>query len=405
MQNSIYALALDEKNWLDFLFYKIEKQHLTKSEEQSIKKFIKEKEYLSLCDAWKQHSFPIHLPEKRVINKEGSTKKRIVYSFPEKENIFLKFISFQLFNYDSYISKNCYSFRRSLGVPNAVRKISRIPHVTRLYSLKTDICNYFNSIDVPTLLGQLSFLKEQDGMLFELFEKILSEDRVTEHGRIISEQHGAMAGVPVSPFFANIYLREIDRYFLQKEIPYFRYSDDILILSTTEKELKECGHILFQMIQDLNLSVNYDKVAVSHPGEPFDFLGFCFDNGKIDISGHTLCRMKSRIKRKADSLRRWQRKKGLDNEKAAIGFINAMNYKLYGCPDDKEFSWNKWFFPNLTTDQSLKAIDRYMQEYIRYCITGRHYKGNYRITYDMMKEWGYRSLVNEYYKNQSSSPS
>lgn len=405
MQNSIYALALDEKNWLDFLLYKTEKQHLTKSEEQSIKIFIEKKEYLPLCDAWKRQNFPLHLPEKRIINKEGSTKKRVVYSFPEQENIFLKFISFQLFRYDSYISKNCYSFRRSRGVPDAVRNINHIPRVSRLYCLKTDICNYFNSIDVPTLLKQLSFLREQDHMLYELFEKILSEDRVTEHGRIISEQHGAMAGVPVSPFFANIYLREIDRYFLQEKIPYFRYSDDILIFASTETELKERRDILFQMLHDLNLSINHEKVSVSHPGEPFDFLGFCFDNGKIDISVHTLCRMKSRIKRKADSLRRWQRKKGLDSEKAAIGFINAMNYKLYGCTDDKEFSWNKWFFPNLTTAQSLKVIDRYMQEYIRFCITGRHYKGNYRITYDMMKEWGYRSLVNEYYKNQPSSPS
>ena len=41
--------------------------------------------------------------------------------------------------------------------------------------------------------------------------------------------------------------------------------------------------------------------------------------------------------------------------------------------------------------------DEYMQEYIRYVITGRHYKGNYRITYRQLKAWGYRSLVHEYY--------
>lgn len=401
MQNSIYALALEEKNWLDFLFYKTEKQHLTKSEEQSIKNFIAEKDYLPLCEAWKQHDFPAHLPEKRIINKEGSTKKRVVYSFPEKENIFLKFISFQLFRYDSYIAKNCYSFRRSYGVPHAIRKIGGIPHVEQMYCLKADISNYFNSIDVPILLGQLSFLREEDAMLYELFEKILSEDRVMERGRIVHEAHGAMAGVPISPFFANIHLGEIDQYFLEKEIPYFRYSDDILIFAETEKELLERRQALFQMIDEHKLSVNQDKVVISLPDEPFEFLGFRFGSGGIDLSDHTLYRMKARIKRKANSLRRWQRKKGLDSEKAAIGFINAMNHKLYGVPDDKEFSWNRWFFPNLTTDRSLKVIDRYMQEYIRYCITGRHYKGNYRITYDMMKKWGYRSLVNEYYKNPS----
>lgn len=402
MQNSIYALALDEKNWLDFLFYKTEKQHLTKSEEYAIKNFIADKDYLPLCEAWNQRLFPLHLPEKRTINKEGSAKKRIVYSFPEKENIFLKFISFQLFRYDSYIAQNCYSFRRSHGVHHAVRRISSILHVGQMYSLKADISNYFNSIDITILLEQLSFIKDHDAMLFELFEKILTEDRVIERGRIIHEAHGAMAGVPVSPFFANIHLQQIDQYFLEKDIPYFRYSDDILIFAKTEAEMKERKDALFGMIYDLGLTVNHDKVTISLPNEPFEFLGFRFGNGWIDLSDHTLHRMKSRIKRKADSLRRWQRRKGLDGEKAAIGFINAMNHKLYGCPDDKEFSWNKWFFPNLTTDRRLKEIDRYMQEYIRYCITGRHYKGNYRITYDMMKDWGYRSLVNEYYKKSAT---
>ena len=79
-----------------------------------------------------------------------------------------------------------------------------------------------------------------------------------------------------------------------------------------------------------------------------------------------------------------------------------MNNKFYGGRDKEldmdEFTWCRWFFPNITTDVSLKEIDEYMQQYIRYIITGRHYKGNYRITYNQLKEWGYRSLVHEYYK-------
>ncbi|MDD7669136.1 MAG: hypothetical protein SOW14_00365 [Agathobacter sp.] len=39
-----------------------------------------------------------------------------------------------------------------------------------------------------------------------------------------------------------------------------------------------------------------------------------------------------------------------------------------------------------------------MQQYIRYIITGRHYKGNYRISYETLKDWGYCSMVNAYYK-------
>lgn len=191
-------------------------------------------------------------------------------------------------------------------------------------------------------------------------------------------------------------------------IPYFRYSDDILIFADSLPELQHYADILHSRIESLHLSFNPDKVHISGPGEPFEFLGFCFHNGEIDLSANTIHKMKGKIKRKADALRRWQRKKGLDSQKAAIGFIHAMNRKFYGGdndgePDDKDdFTWSRWFFPFLTVDTGLKEIDAYMQQYIRYTVTGRHYKGNYRIRYDTMKEWGYRSLVHEYYAFKKS---
>ena len=45
----------------------------------------------------------------------------------------------------------------------------------------------------------------------------------------------------------------------------------------------------------------------------------------------------------------------------------------------------------------LKQIDEYMQKYLRYLYSGRHYKGNYRISYEKLKSLGYTPLVNEYY--------
>ena len=39
----------------------------------------------------------------------------------------------------------------------------------------------------------------------------------------------------------------------------------------------------------------------------------------------------------------------------------------------------------------------YLLEYVRYLDSGRHYKGNYRISYDDIKKMGYRSLKHEYY--------
>lgn len=119
---------------------------------------------------------------------------------------------------------------------------------------------------------------------------------------------------------------------------------------------------------------------------------------------------KAKIRRKSDALRRWRRRKGLSADKAAVGLIHVMNQKFYGCDDplDEEnradaFTWSRWFFPLLTTDRGLREIDAYMQEYIRYTVTGRHYKGNYRISCGQLQRWGYVSLVHEYYRHKEGA--
>lgn len=411
MKQTILEEAAREENWLAFLQYKLDRQHLSVQEETDIRDFIARRAYLPLCDLWENQQFPSQYPVKRTVNKQGTHKKRIVYSFPGDEGIFLKFIAFHLFRYDSFFCDNCYAFRRDFGVWDAMQRIQRTSALGEKFCLKVDISNYFNSIDVDILLDELGFLKESDMSLYLLFSKILKEERVQENDQIFSEQHGAMAGTPISPFFANVYLRKVDFYFAQREVPYFRYSDDILLFADTLDELQALQTELYRMISDLNLAINPDKVHISAPGEVWEFLGFCYRNGEIDLSDTTICKMKAKIKRKADALRRWQRSKGLSGEKAAIGLIRSMNRKFFGndapsassegddSPDDKnDFTWSRWFFPNLTVDTGLKIIDSYLQEYIRYTVTGRHFKGNYRIRYETLKNWGYRSLVHEYYK-------
>lgn len=266
------------------------------------------------------------------------------------------------------------------------------------YCFKADISNYFNSIPTERLLERLTFVKERDPDLYRIFAAILKEKRVWENGELIVDEHGAMAGTPLAPFFANVYLAGMDRCYEEKQIPYFRYSDDILIFADTEGKLARCRTEFYQRIEEEQLAVNESKVSVRSPGESLEFLGFSFENGKVELSENTKRKIKGKIKRKAEALRRWQRKKKLSPDKAAIGFIRAMNLKFYGEEEEDDFTWNRWFFPNLTETAGLKEIDDYMQEYIRYSVTGRHYKGNYRIRYEQMKNWGYRSLVHEYYK-------
>ena len=100
---------------------------------------------------------------------------------------------------------------------------------------------------------------------------------------------------------------------------------------------------------------------------------------------------------KCRALYRWRIKKGVSFEHAAKVVIRIFNRKYYDIDGFDDFTWSRWFFPVLTTDRGLKELDAYLLENLRYIYSGRHYKGNYAVTYEKLKSLGYRSLVHEYY--------
>ncbi len=394
----------EEQLWQDFLQYKIERQHMSRREQEAWRSYILEKRYTEIVTCFQDEDWIPPYPDKHYVNKTGTDKKRVVYSFPEDMNRVLKLVAFCLYAYDGEFADNCYAFRRGTGVSDAMLRLKRLSGLDKKYCLKVDIQNYFNSVDVALLLEKLIFLKEEDVALYRLFEKLLLSGKCYEESgagrQLITEHRGVMAGTPIAPFLANVYLSSVDKFFKKQGIDYFRYSDDILILADSRETLAWNQELLYGQLAAHKLTLNPKKVAVSMPGEPIQFLGFQYARGQVDLSPVTKDKLKAKIRRKAHALLRWQRKKGLTGVHAAKGFIKAMNHKLYDYGDGTDFCWSRWFFPVLTTDTGLKELDAYMQQYIRYTVTGRHYKGNYRITYEQMKEWGYRSLVAEYYQGK-----
>lgn len=109
-------------------------------------------------------------------------------------------IAFCLYQYDSEFSKNCYAFRQNYGAKDALKQIQKIPNLSRKYCLKVDISNYFNSIQIPLLLEQLEFIKAKDLNLYQFFEALLTANVARTGERILVENRGAMAGIPISPF-------------------------------------------------------------------------------------------------------------------------------------------------------------------------------------------------------------
>ena len=394
----ILQLLTLESTWQEFLAYKLDGHYVSKRERDALTEFVSEKRYLPLAEKLCAGDFCLAPPMKRTVNKSGTTKKRVVYTYSDDENLYLKCLGYLLYRYDDKLSPRCYSFRRSRSARDAIFEILSQKDRDDLYCFKADISNYFNSIPEERLYQVLLELCDDDPDLLWFLKALLllNQSRLSD-GSVISEHRGAMAGTPISPFLANVYLLSVDRYFEKKGVSYFRYSDDILIFSDTKDKLDIYVSDFCRLIEEKGLVLNPDKMSFSAPSEPWEFLGFCYKDGNVDISKVTKDKLKGKIRRKARALLRWKNRSDAEFERAARALIRTFNRKFYNEKHEDCFTWSRWFFPVITTDRSLQELDSYLIEYVRYLYKGRHFKGNFKISYDDVKELGFRSLRHEYY--------
>lgn len=384
--------------WLEFLEYKLSGGHLSKEDENMLSGFIEAQSYLPLAEKIARGEC-FAPPKKAAISKMSSGKKRIVYTYAEDENWVLKLLTWLLQRkYDHLFANNLYSFRPRKGVRDAVKRLTRTPNIRQMWSYKVDISNYFNSVPVERLLPLLRETLEDEPEIGRFLESLLTNPLVNDHGTLIPEEKGIMAGTPISTFLANLYLAHMDHYFVDAGVLYARYSDDIIVFGTTEEEREQRAETILRFLNEAGLTVNPAKEARTAPGEMWTFLGICYRDGVIDVAPASVEKLKAKMRRKARALVRWKARKGATGINAAKAFIRVFNRKLFENPVEHELTWARWYFPLINTVESLKIIDEYSQSCIRYLATGKHTKAAYNFRYEQMKELGYVSLVNRYYK-------
>lgn len=399
---SIIQQLYDKQNWYKFLHYKQELGHLSTQEEAALCEFINKEEYLDVLSKITNSGFSV--PQKRFISKVKSGKKRVVYIFARKENYILKLLTFLLIRkYDYIFADNLYSFRAKMGVRRAVFALKNTQNLSTKYVYKSDIKDYFNSVNVYRLLSMLRIVMRDDIYTYELISSLLSDKRVLLPGGSLSyEDKGIMAGVPISSFLANVYLKDLDWHFQDKNILYARYSDDIIFFAKTTEERNVEIKYIYEYLHESHLKMNVDKEELTDPFHKWNFLGISFENGVFDISHISAKKLKMKMRRKSRALLRWKTRKGIDNIFATKAFVKIFNRKLYDNDNKTELTWSRWFFPIINTDTTLSEIDHYMQDCIRYIATGKRTRSRFRFSYDDMKQLGYRSLKHEYYMIQKS---
>lgn len=396
---SIITQLVDPKPWEELLARRLMKGCYTWHQFEEADSFVEEQKYLPLAQRIAQGE-GIGLPVKKIVNKVGTDKKRVVYTYGCDEMQVLSLISYLLYRYDHCFAPNCFAFRQGLRPQDAIRRVNKALRYHPMWAYKLDIHDYFNSIPIDLLLPKLSEMMTDDTPLYRFFEQMLTDDHVLCNGKVIEEKHGIMAGTPTSPFLANVFLNAVDHYFYDAGVVYARYSDDIILFAHDRETLEEHKATLLRFIAQHGLTVNPDKERIYSPDEPFEFLGFRCHGDEIGISTATIKKMKGKISRRSRALMRWRKRKGIDAERAMKSMIRHYNRKFFEDNDPDTLTWSRWFFPVINRTEGLKEIDQYLQQQIRFLSTGKHSKTNYKVDYATLKRLGYRSLVNEFYRSQ-----
>ena len=145
----------DDSKWLEFLNSRLETDFESKKDKAILEDYITNKKYKNITKELLNNTYTFSIPKKKVLNKNHTDKKRIVYNYNFDEMIILKYISFLMYEYDYLFQNNLYSFRKHISVKQAINKLSKYKNLNNMYGYKVDIKNYFNSVDISITINNL----------------------------------------------------------------------------------------------------------------------------------------------------------------------------------------------------------------------------------------------------------
>jgi len=176
--------------------------------------------------------------------------------------------------YDNLFSNKSYAYRPNKSTLKAINRVTQFLNEKKFHIVKTDIDNFFETIDHDKLLELLT--KEiQDKRIIKLISLFLQTGgfKKREYDEHIQGVH---QGDILSPLLSNIYLNEMDKFLEKQEIAFVRYADDFVLLFEKKNSAYQTLKILKKFLKSLKLSLEKEKTSVVHISDGFEFLGVSF---------------------------------------------------------------------------------------------------------------------------------
>lgn len=398
--------ALRRENRERFLEYRIETWRDSDEVVEEMVSYFRSEECERDLQRLKQGDIFFSAPFHYSLPKNFSQRRRDVYAWKGKERYLFNLLAFLVHDHDEIYSDGLYSFRTGVAAKDFLIKLHDFPNLKECYVLKADITEYSSSIVPEMLVAQLEEIWAEDPEFLAVMKfLLLRRECIERDGSVVSCEPGCLGGNPLASHFMNVYLMEMDDYFLEKAPLYCRYSDDIVVLARDREEAEGFLAYFLRTLEKMKLRTNDEKTQLLAPGEAVDILGCRVENGEIDISEHTKQKIKRRLRIFAKGILWAKREKGLSDREAAEAMAKRCTAVFFGTLRAKDVSWARWLFPIITVTDSLKELDRYMQDTIRYVYCGSFGRKRYRLRYEELKKLGYRNVIHDYYHSSGEKAS
>jgi hypothetical protein len=335
-------------------------------------------------------------------------KHRTLYISPWEERI-VDFLLYRTLTrkLHAWFSPNSYAYRdRTFSLDRCQARIAGLLRSREepIYLVKRDITDYFGSVNHEILFARLACLVEENDYLFRLLQQRV---RFLFHDE--SGAHLAGVGIPfgaaIACLFANIYLTGLDREIERiRGVHYFRYADDLLVLSPVRESARRAQACLDQGVEELRLrfksSLQADMVLRASPATDavfvraaeFRHLGLLFRAGGGVALSRDKCRKIQNLFRFAfrRAHRRWT--KLADPTARAQALVDVAIESIQ--QGVRNVAILDYYLKHVDDEAQLQRLDRWLAEEVLSRVFGGHRKGHFRrIGFDRLRTMGLPSLV------------
>ena len=223
--------------------------------------------------------------------------KRMVAYWRSPDAIVLKAIAITLtaeINKQSHM-RRVKHLKGNGGIKAAVREAYELSQNPKHFVYKTDVKNYFQTINHKVLLTQLKTYT-QDPDLLNLIKNYCERVNVIKGICHHVKETSIPQGCSLAPVLGAIYLETIEKETQKRGIPSIRYMDDILIISEKRWPLKHMVKKLYQILDNHKQTLRPEKTWMSRIAKGYTFCGYQIQPPRLSISKITLQRFLTKVK-------------------------------------------------------------------------------------------------------------